>query len=177
MSVQVSLPLASEAFCLDPLQLALRSRNVWYESEPWAAGHAIHSSSQPALDPVIDLRWVCLAVDADALDPLLAELKRCPAPIDAEVHPHAAIAHLYPNGHTEWQAVVQIEFILRAERILPVLDRLQSSGVLGSGWDRVTIVRGLSAATQGDCQILPADAQAPYSHFVRWRHMPAQAQQ
>lgn len=169
MSVQVSLPLASEAFCLDPLQLALRSRNVWYESEPCAAGHAIN----PTIDPAIDLRWVCLAVDADALEPLLAELKRCPAPIDAEVHPHAAIAHLYPNGHTEWQAVVQVEFILRAELILPVLDRLQSSGVLGSGWDRVTIVRGLSAATAGDCQILPADAQAPYSHFVRWRHLPA----
>jgi len=164
MSAQVNFPLTNEAGCLDPLQSALRSRNVWYESDGGVAGDGI------------DLRWVCLAVEPQQMETALTVLQRCTAPVDAEVHRQAVIAHLHADGRTEWVPVVQIEFILRAESIVPMLDRLQAAAVLSSDWDHVTIIRRLNDVWDGDCQILPAAADAPYSHFVRWRRLPARAE-
>lgn len=166
MSAQVNFPLTNEAACLDPLQTALRFRNVWYENDAGMADCAGDG---------LDLRWLCLAVEPENLDTVLAILRQAPVPVDTEVYRHAAIAHLHSDGRTEWTRVAQIEFVLRAEQIVALLDQLQAAGILSAAWDHVTIIRNLRSVAEGDCQILPADAGAPWSHFVRWRRSPLPA--
>lgn len=150
----------SAACCLDAVEAILGFGNVWIENP---AGNRSAG---------LDLRCVALAVEPSQLESTLETLAQAPAPIDPQIYPHAAITHLYADGRSEQCPIVQIEFVARLEHIASILEKLQAAGKLAPAKDRMVIIRGLASSLGSDCQIFPAGAKAPYSHFVRWRQAP-----
>jgi hypothetical protein len=160
MSTQTFSSLPSSNCFLDCLEGLLKFKNVWVET------------AEAADLTGLDLRCVALAVESTQLERVLEVLARCPVPINPEIYQDAAITHLYADGRSECLPIVQIEFIVRVEQIVAVLERLSAAELIGKTKDRMVIVRNLSSALTSDCQIFPAGARAPYSHFVRWRRFP-----
>jgi len=145
----------------DLLSALHRYKNVWFEQD---------ADTDPA-----GLRWVALALEPEQLEVaqgLLGDLGGQPTPQAPTVYAEAAITHLYADGRAELIPIVQVEFAVRFDQIVGLLDRLENAGLLGRSKDRMVVIRGLVSALSADCQIFPASSRAPYAHFIRWRHRP-----
>ncbi len=117
----------------------------------------------------------CLAL---ALEPSQAPeglrlLARFPLAAPAQLHSHAGISRLYPDGRIRHIAVAQIECVLRQALLPKVLGSLEAAGLLSALPDRRPIVGPVAGDTACECQIFCATPEADYAQFVRWRRLPS----